>query len=284
MELWVPEKPAIIIPKPEIKRPVDFSPANLPGTYFAPPTAVAAIVPKSMLFNGTNQYLTGTVASSSPNRKQHTLSWWFKTGSNVTQIFHDQFDAVGANSELAINMSHPVTTTTTRWLSIIAGTQRGQQSPTITNPVGAWHHAIFAIDTAQATADNRVRTYYDGVELSDSIGTLTDPALNEDQIFMINGYVFGIGNFDDGSGPFYNGRLAFFQFIDGLQLTAADLGQTVSTVWSHKKYTGSFGTNGVYFTGGLGSVSFDIGNSVLGGRTNVNGVSLDADVPPFVTV
>jgi hypothetical protein len=42
MDLWLPPKPAIIIPKPDIKRPVDFAPAWLPG--MAMPFAIGGIV------------------------------------------------------------------------------------------------------------------------------------------------------------------------------------------------------------------------------------------------
>lgn len=42
MELWLPPKPAIIIPKPEIRKPVGFAPAWLPGMVATPPVAVQA--------------------------------------------------------------------------------------------------------------------------------------------------------------------------------------------------------------------------------------------------
>jgi hypothetical protein len=100
---------------------------------------------------------------------------------------------------------------------------------------------------------------------------------------MVSGRVFGLTNFDDGTASDYNGLMAFLQIIEGTQVAATDVGQSVSGTWSHKKYTGSFGTHGVYFAGLLNTVQLDLPGH-LGTLTNNNGVTLSTDVPPYVTV
>jgi hypothetical protein len=121
--------------------------------------------------------------------------------------------------------------------------------------------------------------YFNGVEQAD---TGTNPSANEPQQFMVNGHLLALGALANRASVL-NGKMTFIQVIDGLQLAPTDVGQSDGGIWKHKKYTGSFGTNGWYFAGTNGFIS-ELG---LGGTafTNNNGVTLDtADVPPFVTV
>jgi hypothetical protein len=64
MDLWLPPKPAIIIPAPEIKRPVDFRPCLLPGMVL-PIVSGSTVTPISNTFLQVSSGITGTSTTKS---------------------------------------------------------------------------------------------------------------------------------------------------------------------------------------------------------------------------
>lgn len=108
----------------------------------------------------------------------------------------------------------------------------------------AWYHFIFAVDTTQGTASNRIKMYVNGVQTT-SFSSTNYPSQNTVLNIGIN-QVQRICTRDDGNTS--SMYLTETHFIDGQQLTPSSFGETdsITGVWKPKRYTGTYGTNGFY--------------------------------------
>jgi hypothetical protein len=112
--------------------------------------------------------------------------------------------------------------------------------------VGAWYHIVVALDTTNATADNRCRMYINGVEVT-VFTTRNNPTLNAD--YGINQATqHDIGRAEYTNSTCMGGYMTEINFIDGQALTPSSFGMTdpVTGVWEPLKYSGTYGTNGFY--------------------------------------
>ncbi|NDB59886.1 hypothetical protein EB001_15780 [bacterium] len=116
----------------------------------------------------------------------------------------------------------------------------------------AWYHCVWVYDSTNATAEDRVRIYVNGVRVT-SWAINTNPSQNRTSYFVSNasGYYPIIGGQNrNGSvlaGYNFDGYMAEVYGIDGQALTSSSFGQFDSNnVWQPIKYTGTYGTNGFY--------------------------------------
>jgi hypothetical protein len=139
----------------------------------------------------------------------------------------------------------------------------------------AWYHIVFAADTTQATASNRLKIYVNGLQQDTEASASGDMPLNFEGIFnsttpaYINGQA--IGNF----------YLADNHFIDSQALTPSAFGEfDTNGVWQPKAYSGSYGTNGFRLPFSDNSTAAALGTDTSGnGHTwTVNNISVTAGV------
>ena len=188
-------------------------------------------------------YLSRTPASAS-NRQVWTWSGWIKRGSSF-------------GSDQAIFSVAGSTNTTYFLLKFDSNNciYVGNYSTNffITTQVfrdpSAWYHIVLTLDTTQATANNRLKLYVNGSQVTafSSNNIAAQIAQNSDQginaaaahnicrealggVFLLDAYQTEIN------------------FIDGQALTPSSFGNTNATtgVWQPAKYTGTYGTNGFY--------------------------------------
>ena len=190
--------------------------------------------------------LTRTPASAT-NRKTWTWSGWVKRGllssdtlqdiyyaNNSTSLFdrmyfHNSNGTFQINGEDGAALAYNLVTTQ------------------VFRDPSAWYHIVFAFDTTQATASNRIKLYVNGVQVT-AFSTASYPSLNYDT--QVNNNVtqyIGTGG-GGASDQLFDGYLAETHFIDGSAKTPSDFGETDTTtgVWKPKAYTGTYGTNGFY--------------------------------------
>ena len=108
----------------------------------------------------------------------------------------------------------------------------------------AWYHIVWAFDTTQGTAANRVKLYVNGVQI-ENFDTATYPNQNNAiGLYETNmGHYFGWSDAQSQSGYYAEAYL-----IDGQQLAPTEFGEFDSDtgIWIPKAYTGSFGNEGYY--------------------------------------
>ena len=130
------------------------------------------------------------------------------------------------------------------------GTITAERQPTmLLRDPSAWYHLVCVWDSANGTAADRMIMYVNGVRVS-SFTASTDPSAALTSYVNTNGYIIDMGAVFLGGarGGYFDGYLSEVNFIDGQALTPTSFGQTDPTtgVWTAKKYTGTFGTNGFY--------------------------------------
>ena len=111
---------------------------------------------------------------------------------------------------------------------------------------GAWYHVVAVWDTSNGTADDRMRLYVNGEQVT-SMQLRTNPSSSFES-HMNSGTAFQIADYSATANTELNGYLAEVHFIDGQALTPASFGETNSDTnqWQAIEYDGSYGTNGYY--------------------------------------
>lgn len=196
----------------------------------------------SLSFVAASSQFLSTTGNPSTNTQKFTIATWFKRSSNAVQggVYRAE-NALGSVFYFEVYFSADDR------LNIINSngvSQNVQKISLTTYPdTASWHHLVVAVDTTQATADNRVRLYVDGAEVT-SWDTDLNPAQNtnlnnnyaaEYLIGALSGILSGIIT---GVTNYYNGNFSEFYYIDGQQLTPSSF--ITDTPGLPKVYSGTY--------------------------------------------
>ena len=204
-------------------------------------------VANSLRFDdGSSDHLTIT-PSSAGNRKKFTLSFWVKRSSlesgNKCPFSIGNSASSTSDADWFTLMFHGSTNTLrlVQYNIVLFATNR------VFRDTSAWYHIVVAVDTTNATADNRVRLYINGSEET-SFSSSTNPSLNYD--FAVNNTKeHMIGREDGNANIYFDGYLTEYCLIDGQQLTPTSFGEfdEDTGIWKPIDVSGlTFGTNGFY--------------------------------------
>jgi hypothetical protein len=231
-------------------------------------------ITNSLRYNsGSSDYLSRTPASAG-NRQIFTVSLWTKINGNTSrQVL---FWSPTSSSTFALFDSG----------ELRFGAGDGANWYYVTTQLfrdpSAWYHIVFAVDTTQATASNRVKLYVNGSQIT-SFSTTTNPTQNYSSAWNNNAiHYIGAGN-DGGITYYYGGYMSEFYNIDGQQLTPSSFGETDfdTGIWKPKAYTGTYGTNGFYLqfknSASLGTDSSGNGNTFT--VNNLTSIDQTTDTP-----
>ena len=227
----------------------------------------AFTVDRSLRFNsGDSPSLTRT-PSSTTNRRTYTFSFWFKLNNTGTNYLFEVGDSDANDNRLYIRIASD---------SAISIGERDVYR-FITNQkirdFSAWYHLVFAVDTTLSTADNRMRLYLNGEEIT-SFSTRNNFSQNQDTGVNRNHITnWGRSDIDSHYAGVY---LSEINFIDGYQYDPSYFGETNAETgqWNPKLYTGSYGTNGYYLNFSNNSTTQNLGLDQSGNGNNfsVNGM------------
>jgi nitrogen fixation protein len=195
---------------------------------------------------------------SSPNTDKFTISFWIKLtgarsyvaslGKRLTGEAGDDASInidQGGNGRLGISAYNGVAD------SNVAAYNSNTGQGALLRDVSAWYNLIYAFDTGQGTAGNRLKWYVNGV-LQSGYNTTTTPAEDAD-LFPSSGSMFRIGKALSVETRFADCYLADYYYVDGQQYDHTYFGKTDDNgVWVPvKNGTGAggaitFGTNGFH--------------------------------------
>jgi len=224
-------------------------------------------ISRSLRFNSADSaYLNRTPASAS-NRKTWTWSGWVKrtavtnTGQNLFSTDNGSSTTIGQlffnDAILELNC---YASSAYQWRLITTQVWRD---------LSAWYHIVAVLDTTQATSSNRVKLYVNGVQIT-AFTTATYPSQNFDGAYNLNQPHY-VGAAITSSG-YLNGYLTEVNFVDGQALEPSSFGlnDPETGVWSPKRYTGTYGTNGFYlnFSDNSGTTSTTLGKDSSGNSNN----------------
>ena len=220
-------------------------------------------VANSCRFNdGDSAYMHKTPGSAG-NRRTWTFSCWAK---NSEAEAHSTY--FGANNAFQLEFH-----SSGAMLAWKTGGDFMKTNALYRDP-SAWYHIVWAFDTTQGTASNRVKLYVNGTQVT-SWATASYPSENE-ELEINNTVPHYVGDYHTGTSENMDGYLAEVCLIDGTAYAASDFGEfdeDTPTVWKPKDVSGlTFGTNGFYLDF---EDSSNLGNDANGG-TDLTEVNLAA--------
>jgi hypothetical protein len=192
-----------------------------------------------------NSYLT-KIFSSNGNRKTMTISFWMKR-SQVN--FEENLFGSGQGSVNSFCRFEAGST-----LKIFDYNGQADQWILETSrqflDTSSWYHIHYILDSTQSTAADRVQLYVNGVRET-AFNTPTYPNQNTDFNWNSAAQSWAIGAKIYGgiTQSFFNGYMAYFNFVDGASLAPTVFGQTDSTTGEWKPVLSpsvTYGSNGFF--------------------------------------
>lgn len=243
-------------------------------------TAVGTTGQKAFVFPGAGgACFYATQSTSSPNRRTLTISLWAKVANFAAyQVL------VGADTDdnnFADFLFYLASGDGMGCFEFIAGVDAIDEGAggSLTDGDNAWHHWVERVDTTSATADDRWRIYKDGTLWADT-GVMPSPQNVQTSIFLSGRpLIFGSSETAASSSDFLGGKLAFMDFVEGASLAPTDFAFNNGGVWTRKKFTGSYGTNGFGLDGSSG-LNTTFGKAYTFSQTGTITIS-SSDLPPY---
>jgi hypothetical protein len=202
-------------------------------------------IDQSLRFDRAGSAHLNFTPASAGNQKTWTWSAWIKRSTlGVYQnIFNPSRGGDGANeSQMAFQAGDG-------FQIYDSGATRGNKVTTRKfRDTSSWYHIVVALDTTDATAEDRVKIYVNG-ERETLFSTNSNPALNTDWGWnAAREHALGSYNYGADS-QFFGGYMAEVNFIDGTALDATSFGETINGIWVPKNVSGlTYGTNGFYLS------------------------------------
>ena len=187
--------------------------------------------------------------SSSGNTQTFTYSGWIKRG-NVANLSYPMTllsaGPTGSSGTDSFSIFYTATPTDD-YLRVQeysgGGFQLELETSAFYRDPTAWYNVVVSVDTTNSTADDRVKIYINGEEVT-SFGDRVNPSLN----FNTNVNSTTAHSVGDNSGTYtwyFDGYMAEINLIDGTALDASSFGETKAGIWIPKDTSGlTFGTNG----------------------------------------
>ena len=233
-------------------------------------------VNRSLRFNSDDSAYLNRTPSSATNRKTFTLSAWIK----APDVANSQQIILSSSSGSTPYTSIDFRDNNLRIIEWNGSSVTFQvKTNALLRDVSAWYHVVFAVDTTQSTAADRVKIYVNGVQET-SFATANYPSLNHDTHINNNQlHYIGDNAATSYTGPL-DGYLADVNFIDGQALAPTEFGSTDSdNNWNPKEYSGgSYGTNGFYLKFADNSNNAALGTDSSGNNNTWTVNNLVADI------
>ena len=198
-------------------------------------------ISNSLRFNDDDSPSLDRTPSSEGNRKTFTFSTWVKRSKIGGQ--QTIFLAYGAQNNLGyVNINFA----TNNQINIGGWSANWLTTTAVFRDPSAWYHIVWAVDTTDSTANDRIKLYVNGTQITD-FSTRNNPNQNDD--FAVNDDVaHNIGSRRSKSDDdYFDGYMTETHLVDGTAKAPTDFGEFDDNgVWIPKKYTGTYGTNGFF--------------------------------------
>jgi hypothetical protein len=211
-------------------------------------------IERSLRFNSADSAYLNRTPGSAGNRKVMTWNLWLKKSSIASANKY----LFACNDEY-IRFNDTITDT----LRVKVASSNLITTQLFRDPA-AWGMLTIAVDTTQATASNRVKVYWNSVQIT-AFGTETYPSQNADATFN-TADLHRIGSYAPTAEGFYDGYLTEINFIDGSALDPTSFGEFNSDtgVWQPKAYTGSYGAQGWFLNFSDNTSTTTLGDDLSG--------------------
>lgn len=210
-------------------------------------TATEPAVPlqRSVRLRSSNSAYLNRTTGSAGNRTTITYSAWVKRGLlGGDRAILSSTSNGGAGYEVTILRFTSTDALRFSHTNNAGGAVIQFDTTAVFRDPSAWYHIVLQIDTTQATNNNGIKLYVNGVLQAGTFAAYTQNA----QIWWTaasRGIQIG---YTDSVTAYFDGYLTEVYFIDGLALTPSSFGgyNAGTNVWEVRKYSGTYGTNGFY--------------------------------------
>jgi hypothetical protein len=226
-------------------------------------------------------YLTRTNSSAGSGTK-FTISTWVKKGTNASGIPRIMEFYHSSSYYISLRFRDD-SSNRLDFYSESNGAGVNLRTNRSFRDTSAWYHIVLAVDTTDATADDRMKMYINGVQET-SFALRTNPSSSEDLGYNTSSATNYIGRKWENS-DYFNGSMAHFHFIDGTAYDASTFGETDATtgIWKAKTAPSvTYGTNGFFLkfenSGSMGTDSSGNANNFTVNGTMTQTVDTPSNV------
>jgi hypothetical protein len=232
-------------------------------------------ISRSLRFNSADSSFLSRTPASAGNRKTWTWAGWVKKCNNGTD--YKTFFTAFTNTSNYLGLDF--TDSDQLRMTAIGGQTIELTTTAVYRDLSAWMHIVYALDSTQATASNRVKLYVNGSQVT-TFSSATYPSQNSDSEISRT-VLHQIGrNPYPGFPQGLNAYLADIHFIDGQALDPTSFGEFSATtgVWMPKQYTGTYGSQGwkLSFADNSTAAALGTDSSGAGNTWTVNNLSVTA--------
>ena len=193
------------------------------------------VIDQSLRFNDDDSASLSRTPSSAGNMDVWTWSCWVKLSSLNNQYLLSSYAASNDAGFFGITFRDTGSIRIQGWNTVY------RETNALFKDFSSWYHIVVAVDTTDGTADNRIKLYVNGSQITSFATNNTytqnaDTRINNTSLHYIGRFV---------SGEYLDGYMAEANFIDGSQLSPTSFGETKENIWIPKDTSGlTFGTNG----------------------------------------
>ena len=191
---------------------------------------------------------------SAGNRRTWTFSAWIKrTGLGEQRIFnHEQSSGTSQISVLKFdsndNLLFADNTGSGNSINLNASLRKFRD-------INAWYHIVLRVNTTDATENDRVRIYLNGLDMRTNpdghgYSSYTQPSQDYDTFANQSGNKITVGAWVNSTTQYFNGIMSHVHFCDGYSYAPTEFGETDATTGEWKIKTSpsvSYGTNGFFW-------------------------------------
>ena len=197
-------------------------------------------VSRSLRFNSVDKSHLTRTPSSAGNQKTWTWAAWIKKSKfgETVRVFQARDGSSGNQTFIQFRTDDKIYVGGNSDAFIV-------NTDAVFRDALAWGHLCVRFDTTQATASDRIRIYWNGVQ-QDLSGT--QPTQDYATARINSTLLHSIGNDPGTSGENFNGYLADVHLIDGSSISPVDnfLALDDNGIYQAKRFSGSHGTNGFH--------------------------------------
>jgi hypothetical protein len=197
-------------------------------------------ISRSVRFNSSDSAYLSRTPGTAGNRKTWTWAGWVKrskTSGQPQMIFCGGPDTANDTDQIQIFFHADET------FGINSQNTQFRRTTQVFRDFSAWYHFIVAVDTTQGTANDRIKFYVNGSQVTTFSATANPGSSADTGINATTQHTIGRGSGAQYTSPAntFDGYLADVHLIDGQQLTPSSFGEfDTNGVWQPKAYTNGY--------------------------------------------
>ena len=226
-------------------------------------------IDRSLRFSGVGETRLNYTPASGGEKKRFTFSFWIKRGNLDRRMIFGAYNSGASTAVIEIQDDGLL-----HFYDYVSGYRTSLRPAQVFRDPSAWYHIVFAYNSTLSTSSDRAKIYINGTRVTE-FDNATYPSQNQEALINDHTIAHAIGTEGSLQRLHFDGYMAEFYFLDGIEYDASYFGETDATTgqWIPKEYTGSFGNNGYYLKFADNSSTSALGTDSSGNGNNLTPVN-----------